>query len=163
MSISFHFLFFVLVDEVTKIWKYYIMFVYFFIICLARLALQTENTVKKITQPKVTKIWKNKVTKMKWNKHLTQISTEQSLIRVYLICRALTWLTTITDLSPILSNFFLESRQSQYGHIFCRTELTKQNLSLLPSSEFLSLLLKNLLGNWIILLFVFFLPCFNTL
>merc|ERR1712179_481922 len=61
-------------------------------------------------------------------------------------------------LSPILSNFFLESRQSQYGHIFCRTELTKQNLSLLPSSEFLSLLLKNLLGNWIILLFFFFFP-----
>ena len=100
---------------------------------------------------------KNKVTKMKRNKHLTQVSTEQSLIRVYLICRALTWLTTITDLSPILSNFFLESRQSQYGHIFCRTELTKQNLSLLPSSEFLSLyFLKNLLGNWIILLFFFF-------
>ena len=36
----------------TKLQKYYIMYVYFFIIGLARLALQTENIVKKTTQPK---------------------------------------------------------------------------------------------------------------
>jgi len=36
---------------------------YFFIIRLARLALQTENIVKKITQPKVTKIRKTKLPK----------------------------------------------------------------------------------------------------
>ena len=62
MSISFHFSFFVLVDEVRKIPKYYVMFVYF---CFA---LQTENIVKKIMQPKWRKYEKTKLPKWKETK-----------------------------------------------------------------------------------------------
>ena len=53
----------VLADEVTKIWKYYIMCLFTFLKILACLALQTETNVKKITQPKLPKM-KNEVTKI---------------------------------------------------------------------------------------------------
>ena len=64
--------FFVLVDDVTKIWKYYIiMFVFFFYwvqICKARWARQkfkTEHVIKKILQLKWLKYEKTKLGK--WN------------------------------------------------------------------------------------------------
>ena len=52
---SFHFSFFILVDDVMKIRKYFVIVCLFSIIFhfrLARLAMQTENIVQKITQKK---------------------------------------------------------------------------------------------------------------
>ena len=73
MSVNFIPLFlFVLADKVRKIKKYYVMFAYFFIVCLAYLALQTENIVKKITQPKWQKYKKTKLPK--WNETIRDVT-----------------------------------------------------------------------------------------
>ena len=70
LLVSFHFLFFVLVNEDTNIRKYYLIF------CLSckgrrvRKNKETEHIVKNNHATKVTKIQKNETTKMKWAKHL---------------------------------------------------------------------------------------------